>query len=57
MVNFEHVKVIRREKDGVYLEFGVEKVELVAGAGGSGSAGIFIPHPRGVREGDRDIDG
>ena len=26
MVNFEHVKVIRREKDGVYLEFGVEKV-------------------------------
>lgn len=26
MVNFEQVKVIRREKDGVYLEFGVEKV-------------------------------
>ena len=42
---------------GVRKEFGVEKVELVAGAGGSGSAGIFIPHPRGVREGDRDIDG
>lgn len=26
MVNFEQVKVIRREKDGIYLEFGVEKV-------------------------------
>ena len=26
MVNFEQVKVIRREKDGVYLEFDVEKV-------------------------------
>ena len=26
MVNFDQVKVIRREKDGVYLELGVEKV-------------------------------
>lgn len=26
MVNFEQVKVIRREKDGVYLELGIEKV-------------------------------
>lgn len=26
MVNFEQVKVIRREKDGIYLEFGIEKV-------------------------------
>lgn len=26
MVNFEQVKVIRREKDGIYLEFGVEEV-------------------------------
>ena len=28
MVNFEQVKVIRREKDGVYLEFDVEKVPI-----------------------------
>lgn len=26
MVNFDQVKVIRREKDGVYLELGIEKV-------------------------------
>ena len=26
MVNFDQVKVIRREKDGIYLELGVEKV-------------------------------
>lgn len=26
MVNFDHVKVIRREKDGVYLELGIENV-------------------------------
>lgn len=26
MVNFEQVKVIRRQKDGIYLEFGIEKV-------------------------------
>lgn len=42
---------------GVRKKLGVEQVELVAGAGGSGSAGIFIPHPRGVREGDRNADG
>ena len=26
MVNFDQVKVIRREKEGVYLELGIEKV-------------------------------
>lgn len=26
IVNFEQVKVIRRQKDGIYLEFGIEKV-------------------------------
>jgi len=26
MVNFEQVKVIRREKDGIYLELGIDKV-------------------------------
>jgi DNA-binding LytR/AlgR family response regulator len=26
MVNFDQVKVIRREKDGMYMELGVDKV-------------------------------
>ena len=38
-------------------ELGVEQVKLVASASGSGPAGIFILHPRGVRKGDCDIDG
>ena len=29
MVNFEQVKVIRREKDGIYLELGIDKLLFI----------------------------